>query len=165
MASSSDRKVDRVLKSAGADGLPSSGIVYYEGSWKSDVYPWLVAHGTVAAEVNYDTKSAKILLRYDGAFLRGTTKVLETKIDSKASGNAETFNTYVFVLKSADTDAQGSVVQKQNLEFTATSITSNAILGNYQSRNPQDKGKFTMHNISKQRFQEFAEQNTSCILM
>jgi hypothetical protein len=175
-AAGSGKQAERVLKArvGGSQALPSKGIVYYEGSWTSDEYPWLVAHGAVAAEVNYETKTATILLRYDGAFKKGTTTTLETKIAQQsgaqsATANAETINTYVFSLQSAGGDQKDtrgvSVPVKQNLRFTASTISLAAIDGKYTSKSPRDSGKFQMHAISKERFQEFAQASGSCTIM
>jgi len=159
MSVPTDAKTTRQVRSAGQP-LPSSGIVFYEGSWRSLVYPSLIAHGSVAAEVNYDTKTAKILLRYEGAFLRGTTKQLETSITMKetsAAAHAQT-STYVFSIK-------GAGAQNQTLTFSASSITISDIVGTYKSYSPSDKGTYEMKAITKAAFEEFAQKSGACTIM
>jgi hypothetical protein len=147
-------------------GMPSSGVVYYEGTWQSNEYPGLVASGAVVAQVDFSTRSAKILLRYDGLYNRGVTKTMETKIEGMPSGlasaSAESLNLYVFSLK----DSSGSATVKQKLQFTASSITAAAIIGTYTSRAPSDNGTFQMKAVSHARFQEWANNNSgACNIM
>jgi hypothetical protein len=154
--------------------MPNGGVVYYEGTWKSDTYPWMVAHGSVAAEVNFDTKRAKILLHYEGTFKYGTTVNLETKIEESkistpststssssvvATASAQILTPYVFTLTSS---SNGTITQ-QDLEFTASSITLQAIYGNYKSAWPADHGAFIMHVITKHHFDNFPHKSSCTI--
>jgi hypothetical protein len=132
--------------------MPESGVYYYVGTWQSDNYLYAIAHGSVLAEVDFKTKSAKIHLRYEGMFQRGRVKVMETTME----GNTALAHTYVFTLK-------GSA--RQNLKFTADKITAREINGNYTSANPIDKGKFTLANKPKPEYDAAINSQLSCSIM
>lgn len=157
--------VERVLKKPAAvgdkkllaDAFPKSGVVFYLGTWQSAGYPWLIAHGSVAAEVNFDRKEASILLRYDGAFMKGTTKQLKTKMEDSKGGSA---SSYEFRVQSADGTSVGAA--RQSLQFTADSITTDLIKGTYKSLKPKDSGPFEMKAVAQKQFHEFAQQSGAC---
>lgn len=142
-----------------SQALPTSGICCYQGEWKSDVFPWLVAHGTVAAEVNFSTKSADILLKYDGVYKnRSVDKfacvLQEKKNDSKSAVSKGAFE---FAVKMADGG-------KPSFQFSATNITKDEIIGNYRSLSPKDKGNFHMKRITADAFKIIIQESTQCTL-
>lgn len=146
--------------------LPTGGTQFYEGTWKSDFYPWVVAHGAVAAKINFETKTAEILLRYDGTFLYGTLKQLDTTIESSNNDNhsatATASTPVVFTVKPG---IAVTAANQQNLTFTSGSITLQAIQGNYKSDSPHDQGTFSMKAISQTQFEQFGHKSSNpCII-
>lgn len=158
--SGGEKRVLRTVESL-SFSLPKLGLICYEGTWQSGGYPRLIAHGSVAAEVNYETKTANILLRYDGVFMKGTLRQLKTKMETDAN-DAKSASSYVFRVSAANGNGVGA--KRQSLEFTATLISKAEIKGTYKSFKPQDSGPFEMKAVSPERFKEFAQESGACTI-
>jgi hypothetical protein len=128
-----------LITSAALSTLPKNGVIYYMGSWKSANFPWFIAHGSVAAKVDFDKHVAEIVLKYEGIFRKGTVTKIVTKMIPEG-GQIK------FINENKETDY---------IRFTAQTITSQHATGKYTHKSPSDAGTFEMKSISQQLFTQF----------
>lgn len=130
----------------------------YQGIWTTNKYRPDDVYGDVWASIDFDNKRAKFILKYNGSFMRGTVKELETNIYS----NGGQVVTYLFM-------PSGASEQKISFKATCTDVpfqrsinNTSRIDGVYTTENPMDTGTFNM--VSKNfQYCDILAENTQRI--